>query len=190
MHTLSQLRADFDERSKRSLSMPIAGLAVWAVVGVLGVLLPPRTAVLALAFGTGAIFPLALALARLRGEQLLDNSNPLAKLMGASVVMVNLLWAIHIPLLLSAPQLVPLSLGTALGLHWIVYSWIIAHPLGYRHAILRTVGLLAVWWFIPHHPVAASAAIVVAAYAMTIAEMLGRPAAVVVPHAGLDSASA
>lgn len=175
MHTLDELRADFDQRAKRSLSMPFAGLVVWAVVAVLGVILPPKSATLALVFATGAIFPLAMAVARVRGERLLENTNPLARLMGVCVVMVNLLWAVHIPLLVYAPQFVPLSLGIALGLHWMVYSWIIGHPLGYRHAIVRTIGLVAVWFAFPEHRVVAPALVVVAAYAMTIAEMLARP---------------
>lgn len=95
--------------------------------------------------------------------------------MGVCVMMVNLLWALHIPLLLQAPQFIPLSLGIALGLHWMVYSWIIAHPLGYRHAMLRTLGLLAVWFIFPFHPVTAPAAVVVLAYAITLAEMRMRP---------------
>ncbi len=175
MHTLDDLRADFDLRSKRSLSMPLAGLAVWSCVAVIGQLLPMKAALLALAFGTGAIFPLALAIARLRGEQLLDNTNPLAKLMGACVLMVNLLWAVHLPLLVYAPQFFPLSLGIGLGLHWVVYSWIIQHPLGYQHAILRTLGLVAVWFAFPEQRVTASAAVVVAAYLVTIFQMRSRP---------------
>lgn len=176
MPTLDELRAEFDQRAKRSLSLPLAGLAVWSCVAVLGILLPPKSATLALVFATGAIFPLAMAIARMRGEQLLENSNPLAKLMGVCVLMVNLLWAVHIPLLVYAPQFVPLSLGTALGLHWMVYSWIIGHPLGYRHAIVRTVGLVAVWLAFPEQRVTASAVVVVAAYAMTVIEMRTRPA--------------
>lgn len=190
MQTLTQLRADFDERSKRSLSLPIAGLLVWGIVGVLGTILPPRAAILALLFATGAIFPLAMGVAKLRGEQLIENTNPLAKLMFVCVVMVNLLWAVHIPLLMHAPQFVPLSLGIALGLHWMVYSWIIAHPLGYRHAVLRTLGLVAVWFAFPAHPVTASAAIVVAAYAITIAEMWRRPGVPAVPAGGLQAKGA
>lgn len=189
MQTLAQLRADFDERSRGSLSLPLAGLAVWSVIGVLGMTLPPKAAILGLVFATGAIFPLAMAIAKLRGEQLLENTNPLAKLMGVCVLMVNLLWAVHVPLLMQAPQFVPLSLGIALGLHWMVYSWIIAHPLGYRHAILRTVGLVAVWFAVPAHPVTASAAVVVAAYALTIAEMRARRRAQAAPSRGLDTAA-
>lgn len=174
MHTLDALRADFDLRSKGSLSLPIAGMAVWSVAAVLGMLLPLKTAVLALVFATGAIFPVALAVARLRGEQLIDNVNPLAKLMGACVLMVNLLWAVHIPLLVYAPRFVPLSLGIGLGLHWIVYSWIIAHPLGYQHAIVRTLGLVAAWFLFPDHPVSACAVVVVVAYGMTLVQMRAR----------------
>lgn len=175
MHTLDELRADFDRRAKRSLSLPLAGLAVWACVAVLGAVLPPKSATLALVFATGAIFPLAMAIARLRGEELLENSNPLAKLMGICVLMVNLLWAVHIPLLVYAPQFVPLSLGIALGLHWMVYSWIIGHPLGYQHAIVRTAGLAAVWFAFPEQRVVASALVVVAVYAMTVFQMRARP---------------
>ncbi|MFC0253418.1 DUF7010 family protein [Massilia consociata] len=189
MQTLAQLREDFDKRARRSLSLPAAGLLVWCVVGVLGMILPPRAATFALVFATGAIFPLAMGIARLRGEQLIENTNPLAKLMFVCVVMVNLLWAVHIPLLMHAPRFVPLSLGIGLGLHWMVYSWIIAHPLGYRHAVLRTIGLLAVWFAFPAHAVTASAAVVVAAYAITLLEMRARPG-IVAAAPGLDSARA
>jgi hypothetical protein len=89
-----------------------------------------------------------------------------------------------------APQFVPLSLGIALGLHWMVYSWIIDHPLGYRHAVLRTVGLVAVWFAFPAYPVSASAAVVVAAYAITILEMRARPGIAAAPAGRLDRAGA
>ncbi len=174
MDSLIALRADFDRRSKGSLSMPIAGAIVWMVIGILGWLLPFKQAVLAMVFATGAIFPLALGVARLRGEDLIDNANPLAKLMGTCIIMVNLLWAVHIALLLKAPQFVPLSLGIALGLHWMVYSWIIQHPLGYIHAAMRAGGLFLVWYLLPGHPVSASAWVVVTTYVITIGQMVRR----------------
>lgn len=174
MQILNDLRNDFDARAKQSMSMPIGGLIVWSAVAVLGAILPWKAGVFALVLATGAIFPIALLVARIRGEQLIDNPNPLAKLMGTCVVMVNLLWAVHIPLLLYAPKFVPLSLGIGLGLHWMVYSWIIAHPLGYQHAVLRSVGLIAVWFAFPSHLVTASAVVVVSAYALTIFQMHAR----------------
>ena len=174
METLTDLRADFEQRSNRSISLPIAGAIVWLIVAVLGTVLPLNAAVFALVFATGGIFPLGLLVAKLRNEDLLTNPNPLAKLMGTCVLMVNLLWALHIPLLIKAPIFVPLSLGIGLGLHWMVYSWIIGHPLGYVHAILRTLGLVAVWFLFPSNVVTACAMVVVAAYCVTLFQMATR----------------
>ena len=172
---LEDVRADFERRARRSLSLPIAGAIVWTAVAVLGSFLPARAATLALLFGTGAIFPLALLIARTRGEQLIENTNPLARLMGACVFMVNLLWAVHVPLALNAPAFVPLSVGIGLGLHWVVYSWITQHPVGYAHATLRTVGVLAAWWMFPQAVVSACGAAVAVAYALAIYQMASRP---------------
>jgi hypothetical protein len=173
--SLTALRADFEARSRRSLSLPIAGLIVWAAVGAFGWTLSERSGALLLVVATGAIFPISMMIARLRGEQLLSNANPLGRLMGLCVVMVNLLWALHVPLLVQAPEYVPLSLGLGLGLHWMVYSWIVGHPVGHLHAILRTVALSAAWWLLPEHRVSACAAAVVLAYVVSIAQMATRP---------------
>lgn len=172
--TLSDLRADFDKHLKGPLSMPLAGIIVWLAIAILGTVLSLRGGVLALIIATGAIFPIAMAIAKLRGEELLYNANPLARLMGVCILMVNLLWALHIPLFINAPQFVPLSLGIGLGLHWMVYSWIIGHPLGYQHAIVRTIGLTIVWFAFPSHVVTASALVVVAAYVVTLLQMRTR----------------
>ncbi|GAB1406943.1 hypothetical protein MASR1M8_08620 [Thermomonas brevis] len=167
-HTLEALRSDFDTCSKYSLSLPIAGFIVWFAIGALGTFLSLEQGVLALIVLTGAIFPLALLIAKLRGEELLNNSNPFAKLMALAVLMVNLLWAIHIPLFISFPALVPVSIGVGLGLHWIVYSWIIQNPLGTIHAVTRAVGLAFAWFFARNHIVTASAVVVCVAYMWSI----------------------
>jgi uncharacterized protein DUF7010 len=97
------LRADYDAQAGRSLSLPIAGALVWAAVALAGLILPERPATLFLLFATGAMFPVALVLARALGERLLGNTNPLAALMGLSTLMVNLLWVLHITAALEAP---------------------------------------------------------------------------------------
>lgn len=175
MDSLAALREDFEATSNRSMSMPIAGMIAWTVIGIGGLLFPLKMAVTIVIFAVSAIFPLALLIAKLRNEQLTSRVNPLARLMGACVLMVNLLWALHIPLYLKAPAFVPLSVGIGLGLHWVVYSWIIDHPLGYRHAIGRTLGLVVAWFAFPSNPVTACAAVVVIAYAVTLVEMARRP---------------
>ena len=100
----------------RSLAMPIAGAIVWTAAGVAGRLLSDRLAGLALIFGSNVIFPLALLLARHLNEDLLSRESPLARLMGASVLIVNLLWPLHIVLFLKDPSFLPLTLGVGLGI--------------------------------------------------------------------------
>lgn len=189
MESLSELRADFERRTRRSMSMPLAGAIAWTVVAIAGSFLPLRAGNTVLILAVSAIFPLALPIAALRGEQVVSSANPLARLMGACVLMVNLLWPLHILLFLRAPAFVPLSVGIALGLHWIVYSWIVGHALGYRHAIVRTLGLAAAWLLFPQHPVTACATVVVLAYAMTLVEMARRPLAGAAPAPAEPAAS-
>lgn len=171
---LAALRADYDRHAGRSLSLPIAGALVWAVVGLASLVLPERPATLALLFATGAIFPLGLAIARPLGERLMDNPNPMARLMAMCVLMVNLLWALHLSLLARDPAYVPLSLGIGLGLHWVVFSWIINHPLGTIHAVLRTALVTGLWWLFPAHPIPAVAAAVVVSYLYAIGALAAR----------------
>jgi hypothetical protein len=165
---LSALRADFDQQAGRSLAMPIAGAIVWTVAAVAATQLSPRLATLVLLFGTGAIFPIALAVSSVLKEKLVTNTSPFGKLMGLCIVMVNLLWALHLTLMFKDASFVPLSLGIGLGLHWIVFSWIVDHPLGIIHAVLRTVLVTALWWLFPASPVVAVAVGVVIAYAYSI----------------------
>jgi hypothetical protein len=172
--TLTTLRADFDAQAGRSLALPLAGALVWAVIGIAALFLPQRPATLLLLFGSGAIFPLGLALAALLRERLMNNTNPLATLMELCVLMVNLLWALHFTLLIRDPALLPLSLGIGLGLHWIVFGWIIGHPLGIVHTVLRTALATGLWWLFPAHPISAVAAAVVVAYLYAIGALATR----------------
>ncbi|SJN27417.1 hypothetical protein CZ797_04970 [Pseudoalteromonas sp. JB197] len=154
--------------------MPIAGACVWLAIAIISTQFDERTGVLILLFGSGAIFPLALAIARVRGEALISSDNPLAKLMGLCVLMVNLLWAVHIPLFLYAPTFVPLSLGVGLGLHWVVWSWIVQHPLGIVHAVLRTILVAVAWFTFPENRLLAIGLVIVFVYGISIWQMLTR----------------
>ncbi|ACE86139.1 DUF7010 family protein [Cellvibrio japonicus] len=172
--TLEECRNDFERSAKRSLSMPIAGAFYWLVIAVISTQAQDNIGLLALLFGSGTIFPIALLVSKITREEVFSSKNPLAKLMGLSVLMVNLLWALHIPLFLYAPEFLSLSLGIGLGLHWIVYSWIIQHPLGLIHALLRTVLVLSVWLLFPDSRLTAVSFSVVLVYGLSIWQMLNR----------------
>ncbi len=186
---LAQLRADFDAQAGRSLALPMAGAIVWAGVGIAALFVTPRISLFVLIIGTGAIFPIGLLLAAVLREKLFNTTNPLAKLMGMCVLMVNLLWAVHLTLLYVAPSLIPLTLGIGLGLHWIVFSWIIQHPMGTIHAIARTVLVTAAWWLFPEHHMSAVAAAVVITYLYSIVALRFRTLNTVNESTALSPAS-
>lgn len=173
--TLEEYRRDFEASTNRSISMPLAGAIVWFLVAVISTQFGERVGILILLFCSGAIFPIALLIARLRGETLVATSNPLAKLMAYCIFMVNLLWAVHIPLFIYAPTFVPLSLGVGLGLHWVVYSWIVQHPVGIIHAVLRTILVLVVWLLFPEQRLLVVGLVVVLVYCISIWQMLSAP---------------
>ena len=173
--TLHELRLAFELETNRSLSMPLAGALVWLVIATSGYLLPERQAIGVMLFGTGLIFPVALLIGKVRRENLTDRLNPLSRLMGMSVLMVNLLWAVHLPLLVGAPRFFPLSLGIGLGIHWIVYSWIVQHPVGLIHAILRTGLVVTAWSTFPARRMFAVPAVIVIVYLISLVLMARRP---------------
>ena len=166
--TLEECRKDFEHSAKRSLAMPIAGAIYWLALAIVSTQVSERLGLLILLFGSGTIFPIALLIAKITKEKVFSPNNPLAKLMGVSVLMVNLLWALHIPLFLYAPEFLPLSVGIGLGLHWIVYSWIIQHPVGLIHAILRTVLVLLAWFIFPESRLFAIGISIVLVYCLSI----------------------
>jgi hypothetical protein len=180
--TLHELRLAYERETNRSLAMPLAGALVWLVIAVFGYLLAENRATVVMLFGTGLIFPVALLIGKLRGENLTGRLNPLSRLMGLSVLMVNLLWAVHLPLLIGAPRFFPLSLGIGLGIHWIVYSWIIQHPVGLIHAILRTGLVVTAWSAFPSRRMLAVPAVIVIVYLISLVLMVRRP----IPTAGAD----
>ena len=170
----SAYRVAYARTAGRSLAMPIAGALVWLAFAIAGALLPERQAGLVMLFGSGVIFPLGLLLARVLGEDLLSRDSPFARLMGASTLMVNLLWPLHIVLFLQDPDLLPLTLGVGLGLHWIVFGWIVRHPVGLFHAIARSVLLPVLWVAFPDSRFVALPGAVTVVYVVTIVILVRR----------------
>ena len=172
--TLENYRKEFEAATNRSISMPLAGAIIWLCVGIVSLNLEFKISVYILLFSTGAIFPLAIVIARLRKEALISSVNPLSNLMGLSVLMVNLLWGIHFPLVFRAPEFVPLSLAIGLGIHWIIYSWVINHNLGIIHAVLRTFLVVIAWFAFPEVRIFAVSIAVVLTYSFSLFQMFTR----------------
>lgn len=171
MPTLEEQRRSFIQRSGGFFAFPLAGAIVWLAVGVVSLIVPKAFGVYVLLFATGAIFPLALAIAGITKQQVFQRGNSFGSLMGLAVLMVNLLWAFHFVLLTRLPDLVPLSVALALGIHWIVFGWIIQSPIGVIHAIARSILCTAAYLLFPYHSVCAVSFTVVFCYTVTIVQL-------------------
>lgn len=171
--TLDELRADFIRRRKGCLSLPITGCIVWSLAAITSFHAPLAKANLALIVCYFLLVPIAIGIARIRGEQIGGGAdNPLLRLAAFARLMVTLLWAVHLPLLLLAPTFFSLSIAVGYGIHWIVFSWTVGHPVGLVHAVLRTLLVASAWWLFPDVRVTAVAAAVTVAYMVSVWQLV------------------
>jgi hypothetical protein len=162
------------------LAMPIAGTIAWTAIGVAGATLPLEWAAWAVFIGTGCIFYLGLAVARLTGEDLLGRNtkgNFFDRVFLSTVAMAALVYSIAIPFFLIEPASLPLSVGILAGLMWLPFSALVGHWVGYFHGGTRTVLILAAWYVFPDARTRFTLipAIVVVVYLITIAILVRRP---------------
>ena len=121
-----------------------------------------------------ATLPLALLIARFLGERVLGGENELGRLMGGSVLMVNLFWVVAASFWIVEPSSLPLTVGVMTGLQWIVLGWIIEHWIGLFHALLRTFLVVALWWLVPEGRFVVVPAAIVGVYLVSIVVLARR----------------
>lgn len=170
--TPEELRGDFVRRRKGCISLPITGLIVWSMAAVVSFFIPLKNANFALIICYLCLIPIAILIAKFRGEEMGGGAeNPLFRLASMCRVMVFLLWAVLMPLLFQAPMFFPLVMGVGLGMHWIIFSWTVNHPLGVIHALLRTVLVLLAWFLFPENRVGAVSIAVALVYLVSIYQL-------------------
>ena len=147
---LEEQRIEFAKR--KFLATPLAGLIVWFLVGLAGLLFPDRITVWVLFIATGSIVYLALFISKFTGENFLDKTKPKNTFDGLflyTVAQAVLVYAIAIPFFLVDYTSLPLTVGVLTGTMWLPFSWIIKHWIGIFHAVLRTVLILILWYVFP-----------------------------------------
>ena len=149
--TLNELRADF--RRTSSIEMPVAGILIWSLLGLASLRLTPGALATATLYASGAIFPLALMIGRLRGRNLLaaGTSNPLTTMFLQNLALVVLLWIMLIATHRSGhdPLALVLGGGVIMGLIWIGFGWAVGTQTGLFHAIGRTLLCVAAYALVP-----------------------------------------
>jgi len=146
---LRELRDDF--RASSTSSMPISGTLLWTVAAILSRLLPIETFAIVVAFGSGAIFPLALLIDVLRGNKPMagNKDNPVLSNFMQGIATIALLWPLVIIAGFNDPLLIVLGAAILMALVWIPYGWSADDPVGLQHAIGRCLLAYAAFFFAP-----------------------------------------
>jgi hypothetical protein len=155
----------------RLIAMPIAGLIVWLIIGILGTFLPTGRASLALFIGTGSIAYLGMFISRFTGEHFLDRSRPKNTFDGLFFLVIATAlqaYAIAIPFFMIMPSSLPLTVGVLSGMMWLPLSWMLQHWIGIVHGALRTVLVVVAWYLFPAHRFVVVPFVIVALYAFAI----------------------
>lgn len=170
--SFEEMRADFIVRRRGSLALPTTGAIVYSVAALLSLVVAPPWHNLTLALCFWAILPVGLLIGRIRGEEMgSPPENPLFDLSAKARIMALSTWAIHIPVWIYAPALLPISIGIGFALHWVVFSWTIGHPLGFVHLGMRIVFVLSAWHLCPANRMGAVSAGIAIAYLISLAQL-------------------
>uniref|UniRef100_UPI00029ADEAA DUF7010 family protein n=1 Tax=Gillisia marina TaxID=1167637 RepID=UPI00029ADEAA len=167
--TLDEQRIEF--ANGKFLATPLAGIIVWTIIGIIGILFSDFIAVWSIFIGTGSIVYLGLFLSKLTGENFLDKNKPkneFDSLFLFTVGQAILVYSIAIPFFLVDYSSLPLTVGILTGLMWLPFSWIIKHWVGIFHTLTRTILVLALWYLLPEHRFIAIPFGIVLIYIITI----------------------
>jgi hypothetical protein len=148
--TLEEQRIEFANR--KFLATPLAGLIVWAIIGIVGIFFSEFIAVWTIFIGAGSIVYLGLFLSKFTGEDFLDKSKPKNEfdtLFLFTVGQAILAYSIAIPFFLVDYSSLPMTVGILTGLMWIPFSWIVKHWVGVFHTLTRIILVLILWYLFP-----------------------------------------
>ena len=137
-------------RLRGGYSVPLAGAIYWAALGVAGLYLPLKTWILIAFIGSGAIFPLALLLSKLLGNDFMKDKTATGDVLLPAFISMLMFWPIAFAAYGTAPELAPLILAVGMAQHWPVIGWSYGKTGLYSaHAIVRAVGSLLIWAWLP-----------------------------------------
>jgi len=137
-------------RLKGGFPFPLAGALYWLALGIAGSFLTLKQWNLAAFVFSGAIFPLAILLSKLFRSDFMKDRTATGDILGPAFTSMLLFYAIAVPALGYAPELVPLIVAVGMSQHWPVIGWSYGKPLIYSaHAVIRALGAAAIWVWLP-----------------------------------------
>jgi len=168
----NQLNAERERLALRAgggIAAPAAGAIYWSALCVLGLYASPSTWCLIAFITSGLLFPLALLLQRPTRSNIMVKDSPVANAGMVGFVNVAAGWAITIPAFHVNPQLVPLTLGIGLSLHFASIGWSFGSRVLMFHPAVRALVIVVLWYALPAQRFTAIPLAITSVYLVTIA---------------------
>ena len=146
---LRRRRANY-VRLNGGFPIPLAGALYWLTLGIAGYVLDLSSWSQLAFFATGAIFPLALLLAKLFKNNFMKDKGIVDSVLIPTFIGMLLFWPIMIAAVKTEPQLIPLILAIGMSIHWPVIGWSYGRAAMFSaHSILRAIIVLYLWFAFP-----------------------------------------
>ena len=146
---LRRRRANY-VRLNGGFPIPLAGAVYWLALGISGYVLDLSSWSQLAFFATGAIFPLALLLAKLFKNNFMKDKGIVDSVLIPTFIGMLLFWPIMIAAVKTEPQLIPLILAIGMSIHWPVIGWSYGRAAMFSaHSILRAIIVLYLWFAFP-----------------------------------------
>lgn len=146
---LRRRRANY-VRLNGGFPIPLAGALYWLTLGIAGYVLDLSSWSQLAFFATGAIFPLALLLAKLFKSNFMKDKGIVDSVVIPTFIGMLLFWPIMIAAVKTEPQLIPLLLAIGMSIHWPVIGWSYGRAAMFSaHSILRAIIVIYLWFAFP-----------------------------------------
>lgn len=153
--------------------VPLAGGIWWLTLAYAATRLSPQDWALVAFVTSGTIFPMALLIARLAGNDFIRDRTALSSLLLPAFVGMLLFWPGAIVAYFHAPDLVPLILAIGMSGHWPVIGWSYGRAgLFIGHCLVRAVAVTTLWLTVPDDRWLSISLAVATIYAVTVAILL------------------
>ena len=149
--------------------VPLAGALYWAALSWLGTRLDPEDWSVTAAIFSGAIFPVAVALAALFRNPFMKVKVPDQGVVFMAMGAMLLFWPGAIAAMWTYNALAPLLIAIGMCGHWPVFGWSYGRPAPFiTHAVVRVVAAFAMWLLLPEDRFTLLPAMVAALYLVTV----------------------
>ena len=149
--------------------VPLAGAAYWGVLAWLGQSMDPANWSLLAAVMSGAIFPVAVALAAIFRNPFMKVKVPDHGVVFMAMGAMLLFWPTAIAAMWNFNALTPLILAIGMSGHWPVFGWSYGRPLPFLfHVIVRAVVAFGIWQYMPDERFTLLPAAVAVIYVVTV----------------------